>query len=229
MILSHRWRFLFIKTRKTGSTSVEIALSTICGPEDVITPITEEDEALRAELGGRPPQNCLIPAAQRSPVRRLWKRLGGPGQHFYNHIPAALVRQVIEPGMWDGYTKFTIERNPYDRLLSAYYWNHPEEPRPTVLEFLGSARALHYHNAPLYQGDRGALLVDHVLRYEDLDRELARIGRRLELPDLPPLPRAKGGYRPDRRPPSEVLGPAERALVAQRFHDEIERFGYVCE
>lgn len=32
MIVSHRYRYIFIKTKKTAGTSIEIALSRHCGP-----------------------------------------------------------------------------------------------------------------------------------------------------------------------------------------------------
>jgi hypothetical protein len=32
MIVSHRYRYIFIKTKKTTGTSIEIALSRHCGP-----------------------------------------------------------------------------------------------------------------------------------------------------------------------------------------------------
>ena len=57
MIVSHEHRFIFVKTHKTGGTSVEIALAEHCGPDDIITPIVEEDEAYRTELGFRGPQH----------------------------------------------------------------------------------------------------------------------------------------------------------------------------
>ncbi len=44
MILSKLHKFLFLKGRKVAGTSVEVFLSGICGPEDVITPITPIDE-----------------------------------------------------------------------------------------------------------------------------------------------------------------------------------------
>jgi len=37
VIASHRHRFVFVKTRKTAGTSLEIALSRHCGPDDVVT------------------------------------------------------------------------------------------------------------------------------------------------------------------------------------------------
>ena len=53
MIASHAHRFIFLKTRKTAGTSVEIALSKACGPDDVITVTSPEDEELRTAAGGR--------------------------------------------------------------------------------------------------------------------------------------------------------------------------------
>jgi hypothetical protein len=47
-----------VKTRKSASTSLEIALSRFCGPEDLITKITPTDQLLRRNLG-------LLRAAER--------------------------------------------------------------------------------------------------------------------------------------------------------------------
>ena len=54
MIASFLHSFVFIKTRKTGGTSVEIVLSSWCGPDDIVTPIEPEDEVMRARYGGAP-------------------------------------------------------------------------------------------------------------------------------------------------------------------------------
>ncbi|MCL7936643.1 MAG: hypothetical protein M8844_00675 [marine benthic group bacterium] len=47
-----------MKSQKTGGTSLELALSRYCGPEDVITPLNEKHERQRRELGGLGPRNC---------------------------------------------------------------------------------------------------------------------------------------------------------------------------
>ena len=229
MIVSHRWRFIFIKTRKTGGTSLEIALSTLCGPDDIITPITAADEVLRAAVGGLPPQHCEIPAARRTLLQRLKQWVRGAPPRFFNHMPAHAVRKALDPGIWNDYYKFAFERNPYDKIVSAYFWHFPDEPRPTLAEFIASRRARRYRNAPLYQTGDGGLEVDRVAKYEDLAGEVEAIRQRLGMPPLPELPRAKGGFRKDRRRASEVLGTAERARVAELFADEIARFDYRCE
>ena len=49
MIISHRYKFIFLS--KTAGASIKIALSQFCDASDIITPIAEEDEAVRKESG----------------------------------------------------------------------------------------------------------------------------------------------------------------------------------
>ena len=53
MIVSHAKKFIFVKTRKTSGTSMEVSLSQVCGPDDIITPISFEDELVRLAGHGR--------------------------------------------------------------------------------------------------------------------------------------------------------------------------------
>ncbi len=59
MIVNHRHKFIFLKTRKTAGRSIEIALSQFCDSNDIITPITDEDERTRQEMGFRGPQKAI--------------------------------------------------------------------------------------------------------------------------------------------------------------------------
>ena len=130
MIISHRHKFIFLKTNKTAGTSVEIALSKFCGPDDIITPISPEDEEMRAQLGYLGPQNYVLPISSYgvyAAVRMLIKR---EKQQFYNHITAKEVKAYVGDQVWNSYYKFCIERNPWDRCTSLYYWRNKSEPRP---------------------------------------------------------------------------------------------------
>lgn len=211
MILSHQHKFIFIKTQKTAGTSIEIALSSLCGDDDIITQIFAEDEETRRSLGYRGPQNDVI----------------GGRQLFYNHMPAAHIRAVVGDEVWSTYFKFCFERNPWDKVISLYFWRNQTLPRPTIAEYIRSGHVASVSGFPRYTIG-GRIAVDRVCFYERLEQELARIQRELNLPPIPALPRAKSGFRVDRRPYYEILSPEDMAAIAEIFAWEISQFGYVC-
>jgi hypothetical protein len=55
VIVSHRHRFVIIKTRKTGGTATQIALAQFAGPDDVVTPILNPRD--EPHLDGYEPRN----------------------------------------------------------------------------------------------------------------------------------------------------------------------------
>ena len=103
MLISHKHKFIFLKTPKTAGTTTEILLSAICGHEDVITPVTKKDEQLRREFCGRNAQN-FKPS--------FWGKMRGERFYFYNHIGAADVFAQVNPETWASYRKFCFVRNP---------------------------------------------------------------------------------------------------------------------
>ncbi len=215
MIVSHEHRFIFLKTRKTAGTSIEIALSRFCGDWDVITPIgPPKDEALRQELSGRGPQNFHVTSEN----------------SYYNHIPARRIRPLIGTTIWNSYFKFCFERNPWDRAISQYYsdmWSTRNKCQPcsSLLEYLRSAANRRLSNFHIYS-IHGDIAVDHVGLYENLNSELERITALLNLPGELKLPRAKGDIREDRRHYREVMGREERSIIERVCAREIAHFGY---
>lgn len=226
VILSHEHEFIFLKTFKTAGTSVEIALSEHCGPDDVITPILGADEAIRRSLGFRGPQHVVLPFSAYGP--RDWARLVVDRRRlrYYEHMPAAKVRRWVGRRIWDRYFKFTVERNPWDKVISAYYWRHRDVPPPwePLSEWLASERS-HVLGFEVYSID-GRVAVDRVLRYEALADELAEVAAQIGLAGPLVLPRAKGDIRQDRRHHREILGDAERAMIAEEYAREIALMGY---
>lgn len=225
MIISHEHRYIFIKTKKTAGTSIELALAKYCGAGDVITPLTPEDEHKRRELGYRGPQNYHIPL--RRYTQADWFRLMTRRKRarFRNHTPASYIIAHVDEDMWRDYFKFCFERNPWEKAVSWYFWKNPREPRPSVSEFIQSGKANTIRGFENYTVD-AEIVVDRVFLYEELEQSMEEIAERLRLPEVPVLPRAKGDTRTDRRSYREILAPADIAKIGRVYAREIACFGY---
>lgn len=200
MIISHKHKFIFIKTVKTAGTSIEIFLSQHCGPLDVVTPI--------------------IPHVEPHFARNF--------ENYYNHMPAFQIRQNIDPNIWQSYFKFCVERNPWDKTLSYYHMeNHRRENGVTLDNFLTENKfPLNY---PWYTepGNPNKVIVDRIIQFENLIPELAQVFQDRGIAFDGSLGvNAKSEYRTDRRPYQEIYSPKQAQLVRDIFQQEILLHGY---
>ncbi len=210
--MSHLHRFVFLKPRKAAGTSVEIALSRVCGPDDVITPIWEPDEELRRAEGGRGPQNHESP-----PLPRQAR----------SHMPAGLVRQAIGADAWRAYTKVSIVRDPWDTVASLYFWRHGRYQDWTFGQFVAddAVATLARRNQRTFR-IKGRVVADRVLRFERLTDEVDALWSDLGLPGEPALPRAKSQFRPAKVDARSLYDEISRERVADLFAVTIEDYGY---
>lgn len=239
MIICHSHRFLFIKTRKTAGSSVEIALSRLCGPGDVVTPLVTHlgEEEARREEGGYGPAGYLKTVPEHRGWKEWWRLVRGQRQRrFHQHSTAAQVRALVPASVWNGYRKISIERNPWDRAVSRYWWNRYRWSREGKWDFADMHAFLQYlerekpeqlSNWSHYAID-DTVVADTMLFYETLQTDLQRLAAELGVDTGLCLPRqkAKGGFRGERAHYTEVLGPAERAIIDRACAREIDRFGY---
>jgi len=230
MIISHKHKFIFLKTKKTAGTAIEAALSELCGPLDVITPYREESEADRK---GRGPQNYRIehPLKPKRPLLRRFlmrpERYYHPSVGFYEHMPAWRVRDYVGEEVWRSYFKFAFDRNPWDRQVSWYlYKTKTKRTRPSFERFMADRASAFVSNYAIYTLD-GSLAVDFVGRYESLEEdlnkalELAGAQKRLKIPrtNITPNKDESRGYR-------SYYSPDTRAVVAEWYESEISLLGY---
>ena len=226
MIISHKYKFIFVKTKKTAGTSIEIALSEFCDDEDIITPITPEDELTRKSLGFRGPQNCNVPLKYYGKSDWLRLALRGNVKQFYNHATVQFIKQSVSQDIWNSYFKFCFERNPFDKAISRYYWSTDKiGDRPDIADYLEAASPSLISSWDIYAND-GQVLVDFVGRYESIESDLAAVREKIGLPKELTLVNAKGGYRKDRRHYSNVLNARARTRIEQVCAMEIAKFSY---
>jgi hypothetical protein len=112
-------------------------------------------------------------------------------------MPAIRVKSIIDRGSWETYFKFCIERNPWDKAVSLYYWRTRNmNPKPNLLEYLQTVDVNHLSNFEIYS------------IYGDLAVE------------------AKGATRKDKRDYTNIVGFEEKKIVDRVCAREIELFGY---
>lgn len=225
MIISHKFRFIYIQNRKVGGSSVQACLGRHCGPEDILT------------------SNGRIPGQNSKGFWNIWKELrerGGPTRlrqlasdllylkKFEPHMSGLTIKARVPSHVWDRYFKFCIERNPWDKTLSYFFMkqHHPQFSGVTFDQFLerGGNLCSDYSN---YTDPKGSLLVDQVLRYESLRDDLERVCAMLGIPFEGDIHfKINSEQRSDRRPYVEVYSPEQRSVVERIYNREIKMFGY---
>lgn len=228
MIVSHAHRFIFLKTKKTGGTSIELALSQLCGPDDIIPPITESDEALRAP--GSEPRNWRVHGWWQSPrplFKRHWFSVSAQDYGFYNHMPAREARALLnDDKVWNSYFKFAFDRNPWDRQVSWYYHRYRrKETLPPFSSFIHHDRRARINNYEIYSID-GEVAVDFVGRFETLEQDLQRALQQVGLTLDRELPRAKSAFRKSNAHYRDYYDGETRDIVGDWYRSEIKLLNY---
>ena len=185
MLVSHNYRFIFIKTVKTAGTSVEAFLEPYCCPPE--HQVNHWTPTLMSEYGI---------------VGARWPDGNIDNHGFYNHMSAAEIRDRLPE--YDSYLRITCVRNPYDRAISYFHFSHPTFTPPggipldTAVQLVKAGRLdelkscfVHF----LRQGlpDEEALLcingvcqIQRFIRFESLIPDLEALVNELCLP----LPRS---------------------------------------
>lgn len=216
MPISHPHRTIFVHVPKTGGTSVEFVLGM---------------HGEKADIGIRPYFNQQLDR-----------------EHLYGqdlqHMTAAALRDALrQEGVFERYFKFSIVRNPWDRLVSVFAWSNQKWAKGQELsdgEFEGSVRQLyglfvasrtqgqplriapHFRPQVHFLVDRERrTLVDFVARYENLRPDWEQIRRKIGIQADLPL-RMRSHHRPYR----SYYSAATRAMVAELYADDIAAFGY---
>ncbi len=175
MLISHRYKFIFIKTVKTAGTSIEVELSKHMDDDDIVTPVGPPEP-------GHRPRNYILNGIELRP-----------------HGTAAQIRRAAGAEIFENYTKFCVEREPVDKCISHYSMLKNSPDHNTTGRELSWRRYISKGNFPAdhrsYLSSTGRLLVDHILRYEELEKEMSEFMATVGLSISQIRVRAKSGFR----------------------------------
>jgi hypothetical protein len=216
MLLSYRYRFLFIHIAKTGGTSIRTAL--------------------RPYRWGWPYTGALMLCSLMSQMTRPRHILG---IKFPRHAKAIAAQEMLPDTFYDSLFKFTVVRNPWDLQVSSYH--HLRREHPEVVKDLPDFRSFLLHKFdPRRERDflldisrerqwhyitdhNGASIIDFVARYESLANHYAEICQRIGIPG-PTLPHQRQAT--DRGDYRDYYDQELQEMVAEHYAEDIRRFGY---
>ncbi len=222
MIISHARKFIFVKTKKTAGTSLEIALSRACEPGDIITDLSERQMAQFRD----DKINSIVAHKPRFRMQQPNKIRDFMYKEHSNIFHAFMVfkEQLKE------YTIITVERNPWEKVISQYYYQLNSrfgEELPFKQFVLGGQFVTDF----VLYSMRGIPVFDYCLRQEHLEEDLEQLRGDLDLPQEVSISdiQTKTEQRPrDDKSSRASLYECEMLtkMVESAFAPELYHFGY---
>lgn len=205
MIVSALHKFIFVAVPKTGTHAVRRALREHLGPQDL--------------------EQVGLFVTKKFPIPELARLQHG-------HLSLQQVRPYLRPEEFDGFFKFAIVRNPFDRFISYCAFmtraqgEFDRDPRGVMRHFAIAAPPTHHilfqPQNLLLTDDQGRLLTDYVGRAERMQESYDEIARRIGIPTTT-LQRVNSSKRRDYR---EYYDAELIERVAEIYARDLELFDY---
>ena len=210
MIISHKHKYIFVKTSRVAGTSTEIFFQKISfsvkeqhGSPEIIN----EDGIVgfRGTEKDKIEQNAT----------------------WYNHMSLPNIKKILNNDkIFNEYFKFSITRNPWDRVVSAYYyWVCMNSSQSSFNEYIANGKIID-PIAPAFED-----FIDDVffIKFENLQEDIEYVCKKL---GLDYYMGNLGSYKKKHRASSrhkhytEYYDDETREIVAQQYARDIEYFGY---
>jgi chondroitin 4-sulfotransferase 11 len=167
----------------------------------------------------------------------------------HSHHFSYRVYQRANPRKFQQFFKFTFVRNPYDRLVSAYFhvlreganwsgiavgqwWRRAVQPHPDFASFVRSLSGFDLMRCSMHFWPQshficrqdGCIMVDFIGRYENIEEDFNTVARRLGM--AAPLPRAN---RSAHAHYSTYYDPNLQEIAAKLYAQDFQNLGYGFE
>lgn len=192
MIISHRYKVIFIKTRKTAGSSIEKYLIDYLGPDDVCT--------------GSDPDKTLRLNTEETNGHKSWQWI-----------------EKNYPEEWKSYFKFAVERNPWDKLVSAYFYYKKRKPKKVANGFDAFIQGAKDQNDWKLYANGVDLKVDTLIDYSTLHKSFLELPVPYNNELLRTFVKSDTNREKDYK---NMYNNKTRQIVQTRFSNVIEHFSY---
>lgn len=208
-LISFAHRLIFIKTVKTAGTSIEVDLSQRLEDAAIVTPVNPP-------IQGHHPRNCAV---------------ADDPQGYFAHMSAKQIRTLLGAQTFTAFTKICVERAPLAKCISHFHmWHNSDQHNAAFADSWEDYCAVGRFpvNVDMYSEIRAGVrhsLVDHVLRYDQLETALPAVLARCGIKDFKLTSRAKSEYsRNTVITPDQVTAP-QRAKINAAFAETLALTG----
>jgi len=238
MIISHKYKYIFIKPMKVAGTSVQVALGQNCDANDIFS-----------QGGSYDPQGSYGNAC----AREFYKNRNSivPSiiieNNLRGHTKPDEIKKAIGNKIWNDYCKVTIIRNPWDMCISRFWYAPPPQRCPR----LRTERVLwlqeNFENREgvnkrfreaimenpkmnkIYYFNKNKPIANVYLKFENLQNDFNNFSDKLGIPQVRNFPHKKSQFRLDKRHYSTYYDDETRDLIAKEYKYYIKYFGYKFE
>ncbi len=126
MIISHKKKFVFIRTGKTASSSMEVYLSQFCSTKDTITTLgafAEDDEDEFKRKHGLPEAQNYILKKKSFGIKNFLNLNFINNVNVNSHDPIDKVLKSEIGHKIKDYFFFCLIRNPFDWIVRSFWWD----------------------------------------------------------------------------------------------------------
>jgi len=173
VLWSKKYGFIFVKTKKTAGTSIEVLLQEYCVPVELL----ENSQHKTAEI------------ITSDGIIGFRGQFRPPFCKFYNHMSLEKIHKRLGENEFSKCLIITSIRNPYDAAISLFHQKycdraeaeHTHATRPERLrkKFLKSVKATLDQTA--YSDVGGVNRINIAIRFESLERDLMNLAETLGL------------------------------------------------
>ena len=171
MIISHKYKFIFIKTRKTAGTTIEYNLSKYLGHNDIITPSKQANYLAQNYIQ----QSSFSKFLNTLNLKKLSKFFYFK---FTDHMHAIEIKKKIDKKIYQTYFKFCVEREPVDKSISYYFMRKNSQNSNFKRRNMSWCEFVKKRRFPVdtnFYTHNNKLIIDKIIRYENLESELSSI------------------------------------------------------
>lgn len=234
MIISFKYKFIFIKTYKTAGSSIESYLYEYLKTNDVYAH-TADNKGINC-WGEFDPENKLSNFFDKNTYQERVKK----NLRFYAHMPAWLIKERLEIyseklkfDIFDNFYKFAVIRNPFDLIVSDYFWRKKssfmtEKSFDNIIKELSNNEYQTYgllNLNKLMDKKLENILCNYIIKYENLNEGLSKVFDRLKIPFDGKLNIFKKKFDRD-RDYKKFYNTKSKQLVENIFKKEIDMFNY---